>query len=101
MRLIPKSHHFECDYKLIALSPKIQSNERTELKQPILGTQKFPKFRNTKNIKLKFFKTGSFPKSLKFLYKIAEIKFVLKYSKYSNNQTKMTDSKIPKSINKV
>ena len=46
MRLIPKSHHFECDYKLIALSPKIQSNERTNLKQPISF-----KFRNTKNIK--------------------------------------------------
>ena len=58
VRLIPKSHHFECDYKLIALSPKIQSNERTELKQPICF-----KFRNTKNIKLNFFKAGSFPKS--------------------------------------
>ena len=23
MRLIPKSHHFECDYKLIALSPRL------------------------------------------------------------------------------
>ena len=57
-----------------------------------LGTQK--------NIKLKFFKTGSFPKSY-FLYKIAEFKFVLKYSKYSNNQTKMTDSKIPKNITKI
>ena len=95
MRLIPKSHHFECDYKLIALSPKIQSNERTESKQPISF-----EFRNTKNIKLKFFKTGSFPKS-EFLYKIAEFKFVLKYSKYSNNQTKMTDSKIPKNITKI
>ena len=58
VRFIPKSHHFECDYKLIALSPKIQSNERTELKQPISF-----KFRNTKNIKLNFFKTGSLPES--------------------------------------
>ena len=58
VRLISKSHHFECDYKLVALSPKIQSNERTELKQPISF-----KFKNTKSIKLKFFKTGSFPKS--------------------------------------
>ena len=95
MRLIPKSHHFECDYKLIVLSPKIQSNERTESKQPISF-----KFRNTKNIKLRFFKTGSFPKS-SLRYKFAEFKFVLTYSKYSNNQTKMTDSKIPKNITKI
>ena len=82
MRLIPKSHHFECDYTLITLSPKIQLNETTQLKQPISF-----KFRNTKNIKLNFFKTGSFPKSL-FLYKIAVFKFVFKYSKYSSKQTK-------------
>ena len=50
VRLIPKSHHFECDYKLIALSPKIQSNERTELKQLISF-----KFRNTKKHKIKLF----------------------------------------------
>ena len=42
----PQTHHFECDYKLITLSPKIQSNERTESKQPISF-----RFRNTKNIK--------------------------------------------------
>ena len=41
----PQTHHFECDYKLITLSPKIQSNERNELKQPISF-----KFRNTKNV---------------------------------------------------
>ena len=95
VRLIPKSHHFECDYKLIALPPKIQSNERTELTQPISF-----KFRNTKNIKLNFFKTGSLPKS-SFLYKIAEFKFVFKYSRYPNKQTKMTDNKILKNINKI
>ena len=68
VQLIPKSHHFECDYTLITLSPKIQLNETTELKQSISF-----KFRNTKrNIKLDFFKTGSFPKSL-LLYKIAEL----------------------------
>ena len=44
MRLIPKSHHFESDYTLIALCPEIQSNERTECKQPISF-----KFKNTKN----------------------------------------------------
>ena len=32
---IPKSYHFECDYTLISLSPAIQSNERSELKQPV------------------------------------------------------------------
>ena len=58
VRLIPKSHHFECDYTLIALCSEIQSNERTELKQPISF-----KFKNTKNVKLNFFKTDSFPKS--------------------------------------
>ena len=47
---------------------------------------------------------GSFPlfcAKSSFLYKIAEFKFVLKYSKYSNNQTKMTDNKIPKNIAKI
>ena len=31
----PQTHHFECDYTLITLSLKIQSNERTESKQLI------------------------------------------------------------------
>ena len=50
---------------------------------------------------LNFFpmRLANLPKT--FVYKIAEFKFVLKYSKYSNNQTKMTDSKIPKNINKI
>ena len=96
MRLIPKSHHFECDYTLITLSPKIHLNETNEFTQPISF-----KFKNTKkNKKLNFFKTGSFPKS-NFYTKIAEFKFVFKYSKYSNKQTKMTDNKILKNINKI
>ena len=32
---------------------------------------------------------------------LAEFKFVFKYSKYPNKQTKMTDNKIPKNINKI
>ena len=39
VRLIPKSHHFECDYKSIALSPKIQSNERQVVSRQVV----FPK----------------------------------------------------------
>ena len=59
VRLIPKSNilsaitHFK-----ITLSPKIQLNETAELKQLISF-----KFRNTKNIKVNFFKTGGYPKS--------------------------------------
>ena len=69
VRLIPKSHHFGCDYPLVALCPKTESNERTELKQ----LTSF-KFKNTKkNTKLNFFKTNSFLKSY-FPQKIAEFK---------------------------
>ena len=57
---IPKSHHFECDYTLISLSPAIQSNEKTELKQPV----SFKLEKTKKNpIKSNFFKTGSSSKS--------------------------------------
>ena len=95
MQLIPKSHHFECDYTLIILPPKIQSNETTELKQPI----RF-KFRYTKNVKLTFSTQVVFLK-VNFYTKLLNLNLHLNAGNIQLNKQKMTDNKILKNINKI